>query len=335
MSTDRWRHRCNGTHRPRVLRSILNSLVVWVNEIGAVRDLIVKRKRYRWALDVGIVSCIVLVAASYGGSFAAPLDSLAVVRVYVCAIGLMLTILNACVLTCVAGVIFFIVAIFESVIPYYRGAGAIALTPLQRESVSIYQKNVGLHRSDQRALAEDIRRVNADFVTLQELPAGKQTPVIGWLKNDYPVQLVCKGSTGRSLAILSQHRYISKTAVCATALAKARFKVGDQVIDIVSVHLTKPWPFPQKKQLEYLGPILGSLANPSIIGGDFNATPMMSVLDEVATLTGTTKARPSYVTLKAFGFPLAVDHIFSTNPAFLWRRPRFGSDHYGIVAQTF
>ena len=72
----------------------------------------------------------------------------------------------------------------------------------------------------------------------------------------------------------------------------------------------------------------------TVIGGDFNMVASGQAISWVEDATLTQRVGPLVRTFDLYGYPLGIDHILATGGGDnLTVRPRFGSDHYGIVAR--
>ena len=202
---------------------------------------------------------------------------------------------------------------------------------------SLYQKNLWMGNADITDVAHDILRSNADFVTLQEV-SDRNEAIFPILSADYPYQHFCDFSERSGVAVLSKHPFVDGTQSCSRGhgLASVRVQRAGGQIWLHSVHLSWPWPYGQHRQLERLLPTLSEMEGDHILGGDFNIVPWSHTMRAIARVTGTDPLGPTQPTLWLRGWiPLSIDHVLVPNggSGLLKSRPRFGSDHQGVLAR--
>ncbi|MEE8445317.1 MAG: endonuclease/exonuclease/phosphatase family protein [Alphaproteobacteria bacterium] len=224
--------------------------------------------------------------------------------------------------------------------PAWGGAGADDGAPV----ITIVQLNLSFRNAMPEAVADFIRREQADIVTLQEV-SGKSGRVIDILADDYPFRVLCPAGRVGGLAVLSRLPMApDQSAGCAErgGLAWMRVMAGGQPVTVASLHLHWPYPFGQERHIDRLEDNLRELPRPVLLGGDFNAAPWSYAVDRVARATGATVAgglRFSFdIRLRNWtpAISLPIDHILLPDGlALLDVRlgPGPGSDHRSIVAR--
>ncbi|MBB1498865.1 endonuclease/exonuclease/phosphatase family protein [Paracoccus sp. MC1862] len=279
------------------------------------------RRLGRAALAAGLV----LLAASYAGRLHPAGDSLAVGRPFLAAV----LVLGGLVLRGGAGWL-------------AAALGALALAPILWAmrplaplvpQIIVYQKNLLHSVDDPSGIAADILQARADVALLQEVSRTNAGVTIA-LAGEMPYQVVCPAPTPGTVAILSRWPFAAKPN-CATGVGMASVRVlaPEGAVTVVSLHLGWPWPYGQAAQVERVLPQLARLAEPVVLGGDFNAVPWSYIVSRVATATGTEGAGPVRPTFLLGGLPIAIDHVLAPAnwSAAAIMRPWFGSDHRGQV----
>lgn len=206
-------------------------------------------------------------------------------------------------------------------------------------SYSVYQKNMLYRNAELPALADDIRAADAMVVTLQEVSLANQALLDG-LKDAYPYQTLCPGSSVGGTAILTKLTPVEGTAFCGPGMAAMQVVAGgsekQERFWIVSVHLHWPWPYQQADQVDLLLPILDKLQGPAILAGDFNMVRWGNSLTRLSEILEVRPAGPTegtFLGLSSF-FALPIDHVFATHGGRVSLRPAAGSDHLGLLAQV-
>lgn len=291
----------------------------------------------RRTAQIVVAGALVLLAAGYGGALHPAGDSLAVFAGLFAVAGLMAIPFAglsraASVLACLAMVVAAVPRIADRVAP------ASAAAPETGPFLTLYQKNLHHPRRDRAPLIADIRAEKADIVTLQEVTR-VNLPVLDALLHDYPTQVACPFESYGAIAVLSRWPAVpgSETCLPYRGLAAVRLDTPAGQVWAAAVHLHWPWPFQQAGDVAGLLPDLAALGEPLVIGGDFNMVMHSALLRRVMAATGTERARPVRPT---FNLPLirlgiAIDHVLVPRGASadVKRRPKFSSDHRGLVAR--
>jgi len=198
--------------------------------------------------------------------------------------------------------------------------------------IRVYAKNVLFGRGDNDRLVADILESGADIVLLQELNATRGVLQTA-LNDSHPYRHICQFSASSGIAIFS--RWPLETPHCSVhrTLAAARVATPDGPVWAISTHLQWPYPFGQRHALDHEMAFLRGLDGPVIIGGDFNMAPWGQSVRDMSEATGTRLLGPMHVTIEPRGVPLSIDHVLTTGEGRTERRPRLGSDHFGIFAE--
>ena len=205
-------------------------------------------------------------------------------------------------------------------------------------SMALYQKNLLVTGSSPEAIAEDIRTIAPDFVTLQEI-SDHNLPQVQSLTSSYPAHVICHTSKVRAVALFSVHPLITGSARCYADLhlALAQADIGEERIWVASVHLRWPFPYGQADQARRVANVLSALEGKVIVAGDFNMVPWGGSVARITRAIRGQIARPAVNSFPAFQplVPLAIDHVLlpSGTGAFVEARPLLGSDHYGLLTR--
>lgn len=226
-------------------------------------------------------------------------------------------------------------------------ARPVASVPQGRTALAIYQKNLFFRVPDVAPIAEDVRASQADFVTLQELHQ-RNRGILSDLAGSHPTQLFCPFAGVGGTAVLSRWPAIPGQTLCAEGAGLAGLQVDtpDGPIWVLSLHLHWPYPHRQAEQLRGLLPRLQALDGPVVLGGDFNMVAWSWAAQTVERATRTTNAGPLSGTFRLTHYRegknliwwlprLPIDHVLVPEEGAilgLTERPRFGSDHHGVLA---
>lgn len=200
----------------------------------------------------------------------------------------------------------------------------------------LYQKNLLYSNRQQAEVVADIRAVDPDFVTLQEMTA-PNTQIAEALLSDLPHQAICPFEAVGALAILS--RWPIEEVRCDPeayrGLAAARIATPDGPIWVASVHLHWPWPSRQPAQVDRIVPQLAMLDGPVVMAGDFNMVSWSSVVGRMSGAVDGAVLGPSMVTRVGRFLRLRIDHVVAPlgTSGSIERRGLIGSDHHGLVAR--
>lgn len=219
---------------------------------------------------------------------------------------------------------------------------AVALAPIfsalstataapEASSLTIYTKNVLGGWGDNDAIIADILASEADIVMLQEMST-RRGDFVGALRETHPHRHLCRFSDWSGMAVLS--RWPLEEGYCSPyrSFAAARVAHPDGPIWAVSTHLVWPYPHEQAVALDYALPFLNTIEGRAVVAGDFNMAPWGHSVGQIASATGTRRIGQVFTTIEVRNLPMTIDHVLTDGLGTTERRPRFGSDHYGIVA---
>jgi endonuclease/exonuclease/phosphatase (EEP) superfamily protein YafD len=213
--------------------------------------------------------------------------------------------------------------------------------------VRIYSGNLFYLNNDTARIRQSIEAADADIVILIEL-AGDPVLKIDQLLAGYPHRVASMRldqTRGPSRSLIASRWPLTAAADPPGGLhavaATVRTPLGP--IDVVAVHLTRPWPFQhswgQISQTMALDAMVESLDGPVVVAGDFNSVSSARIGRQVQQDIGLRPA-PGFPGTWPADLPSAlgitIDHVYaSPDLAFVSRRlgrPN-GSDHHPIVTE--
>lgn len=217
-------------------------------------------------------------------------------------------------------------------------SGPWTLNPGER-AVRVAHFNLYFPNRDLDAIEAEVRRLDADVVSLVEFTADKQ-PLLGRLQSLYPYQAECSQEPACHLALLSKlpmKRLEADGIWDGPPFISARMEGPLDGLTVYSVHTTRfPHSRAQLRQVDSLIRHLESASGKMIVMGDFNATPFSRVTATLAQGLGVNRLThlptwPSTVELPQ----LAIDHIFASQGIRVLAPQQIGkssgSDHYPVV----
>ncbi len=220
-------------------------------------------------------------------------------------------------------------------------------TPASRApTISIYSANLYVDNRDVDAIAASIREADADVVMLIEL-GDATAPRLDELIAGYPHRMASprrdRPDGGVRSVIASRYPLsrLPRAPEVEAVAARAATPLGD--MNLVSVHLTRPWPFEESwgqiSQTMALTQLVRGLRGPVVVAGDFNSVASGRIgrqvrqemrLDPAPGFPGTW---PSFV---PSAMAITIDQIYvSRDLAVTERRlgrPN-GSDHRPVVVR--
>lgn len=213
-------------------------------------------------------------------------------------------------------------------------------------TLTVYSANLFVRNGDVEAIAASIRQADADVVMLIEL-GDRTAPYLDRLIPDYPYRLASgrfdRPNSGVRSVIASRYPLtpLPRADEVEAVAALARTPLGP--VNLVNVHLTRPWPFEESwgqiSQTHALSLLVGRLQGPVIVAGDFNSVSSARIGRQVQTSMGLRPA-PGFPGTwpSALPSPLAItiDQVYaSPDLAFADRRlgRRNGSDHRPVITE--
>lgn len=205
--------------------------------------------------------------------------------------------------------------------------------------ITLYQKNMLFVNRDWREIAADIRALEPDVVTLQEVSA-RNRPILDDLADLYPHQQFCSFSGVGGTAVLSRlpPHIDGGTCPAVRGLAVLRAQGPKGPVWLMSLHLHWPWPYGQAAQARAVETFLDGTDGPRVLGGDFNMIPWSHRLRRLEGTAHGQRAGPAQITFSVnldglSLYPMPIDHVIGPRGGDLTRRPRLGSDHFGLLAR--
>jgi endonuclease/exonuclease/phosphatase (EEP) superfamily protein YafD len=211
-------------------------------------------------------------------------------------------------------------------------------TKTQETPLVLYQKNLGAQRINLDSLFQDIDSVQPDFLTFQELSL-QDTEISERVQEAFPYVLSCFSRPKGALLIASKYPIVQSTRRCSGVwgLAKMQVETPNGPLWVVGMHSYRPlpWPYVQNKQALKLQKYMPDPVDDFIIAGDFNAVPWgRPMLKTQSYLNAKYLDKPRTTFTRLGLIRLSIDHILMSQDmisAGTQTRPRFGSDHYGLV----
>lgn len=213
-------------------------------------------------------------------------------------------------------------------------------------SVTIYFGNLFIGNNDIGAIGRSIREADPDIIVLAEMSDTVAAAMDGLLV-DYPHRAIQPRPIGRlgdriviaSRLPLAQHA--SRPSEAHHVVATVQTGIGP--VDVMGLHLTRPWPFQyqwaQIRQVQSLTAIASESRNPLVLAGDFNSVSSARIGRQIRSEMGLTPAPgwPGTWPARApSAFNLTIDHIYySQELALLDRRLGLAtqSDHRPVVVR--
>lgn len=212
-------------------------------------------------------------------------------------------------------------------------AGVAHAPPLRTPpDLTVYSKNLWAGLEDTGPILADIRAADPDLVLLQEISATNRG-LLRDLSGAYPHQHLCRFSVWSSIAILSRWPLDEPACSRRRTLALARTQTPWGPVWAGSVHQVWPWPRAQVAFLDRAMPVLARVEGAAVLAGDFNMVPWGASVARIAAATGTRRIGRIFGTYELHGLPLPIDHVLTSGRGETERRPRLGSDHFGLVAR--
>lgn len=211
--------------------------------------------------------------------------------------------------------------------------------PADEGEVVLYQKNLLWLGRDPEAVLADILGVAPDFIAFQET-SDQNAAVVAGLEQAYPHRMICRGRPIGGLSLFSRHPLETPVDGCslASGFALSRAVLPDgRKLWIGVTHLSWPWPYGQTRQVGPIAEVLAGLDGPVVVAGDFNMVPWASTVRRIEVAGRMRRLGGYLTTFPQFGWavPLPIDNVMIPDggQGTVEVRPRFGSDHRGLVAR--
>lgn len=214
-------------------------------------------------------------------------------------------------------------------------------------SVRLYSANVWIHNQDVDAIRRSIVAADADVVILIELGRGPAAQIDTVLAG-YPHRVVSpreNRSGGPARTVIASRYPLRQVGVAQPDLnaigAEVRTPWGP--LNVVGVHLTRPWPYEfqwgQILQVRRLKTLVSPLQGPVLVAGDFNSVSSSRIGRQVQADLGLVPA-PGWPGTWPSAAPSAaaitIDQVYRTpDLAILDRRLGLptGSDHRPVITE--
>lgn len=281
---------------------------------------------------VGICTGLVLLLllASYLGALHPAGDSLAVFRLFIAAglglLGAVLVLLRDRRI----GFAAILAAAAASIQLAALGPGAAVPVPAETDLV-VYSKNLWSGRTDWDGLSGDIAAAGADVVLLQEVTA-REVGDLPALLPDHPYRHVCNFSGWSAMVVASRYPLSEPGCTDHRSLAHAVVAAPGGPVWVASIHQVWPYPHGQAALLPDILAAIEAAPTRRVIAGDFNMVPWGHSVRRIMGAAGARRISPVQATIEVRGIGLPIDHVLTDGSGAARLRPRFGSDHHGMVA---
>lgn len=206
--------------------------------------------------------------------------------------------------------------------------------PVAGDHLRVYSKNLWAQNDHTASVAADILESNADVVALQELTT-RNAAILETLRQTYPHQHRCIQHRGH-VALLSRHPFVAQQPCDTHVMVAGQINIAGNNLWVASVHITWHWPINSRNSEKTLATKLAALPGPVVVAGDFNSFPWTHRMRQMRKASRTRHVGPLLATFSQnrVALPLPIDHVLAPVGGTLQKRPLFGSDHHGIVADV-
>ena len=216
-----------------------------------------------------------------------------------------------------------------------------ALAPLKEgeTALKVASFNLWYANPDVAGIAAEVRRLDADIISLIEIGPDKRAMIEG-LRDLYPYRAECFADAYCHLAVLSKlpiAENLSRSSWEGPPMMVVRLGGRARDLVVIGAHTIRfPHTRAQFRQVRALARFIETMPGAKIVMGDFNATPFSRVTRAVEEETGLVRLTalptwPAWVDLPQ----MAIDHIFASPELRVIGDERvgrpMGSDHYPIV----
>jgi endonuclease/exonuclease/phosphatase (EEP) superfamily protein YafD len=231
-------------------------------------------------------------------------------------------------------------------VPFGPGAAAATGPAALSATIELMAANLLYLRAPRRELLELVLEESPDVLVLVEYTP-EWSAITEELRGAYPHRIEAPADDAYGIALFSRFPLESGEPIAngGTTAIEARVRTPAGPLTLLGVHLRSPHT-PAKgaernRQLELLAERLAAAKRPVAVIGDFNVTPYSPFYVELLERSGLTDTRrgrtsssswPAYLPL--LGIP--IDHCLVSRDVTIVahrRLPRFGSDHYPILAE--
>lgn len=213
-------------------------------------------------------------------------------------------------------------------------------------TIRIYSANLWIRNRDLAAIAASIRQADADVVMLIEL-GDATAPHLDALVGAYPHRIasprIDRPNGGVRSVIASRYPLTALPRPDGVEAVGGRASTPIGPVNLVSLHLTRPWPFEESwgqiSQTMALDEMVEGLSGPVVVAGDFNSVSTARIGKQVQRDIGLRPA-PGFPGTWPGGLPavlgITIDQVYaSPDLAFVnrWLGRPTGSDHRPVVVE--
>lgn len=291
-------------------------------------------------------------AAGFAGALHPAFDSFAHLRLHVAGLlvvaGLVMAWLGARRTGAGAATVAVLAAVATLAGPFWHSPAAAGAGTLQQDVARyrLLQLNLRFDHPDPKRVLSLIAREHPDIVTLNEV-SPRWRAALEPIAAAYPYRLVCAASAGvGGVAILSRRPFAADARRACTLsgrFAHAGIDLGGTTVRVAAVHFGWPWPSRQAAEAARLAPVIAALDGPTILAGDFNATPWSAFFSRFVADGGFEPPPRLGATWLYHALPqalrpalgLPIDHVMTRQGVRLVQTRRgadAGSDHVPVVA---
>ncbi|MEN0088266.1 MAG: endonuclease/exonuclease/phosphatase family protein [Pseudomonadota bacterium] len=228
-----------------------------------------------------------------------------------------------------------------------RGWAVAGAPPLEgKPTLRVAQANILWMVQDHSETAQVLLNSAPDVIVLQEV-AQANRQILDLLTPTHPHILDCTPDRWHSVAIASRFPFDAEFEPSCPppgGLGLVHIEMGEKTINIGSFHAWWPWPRSQNYQLDIYTEVLSQLRGPSLVGGDFNASPWSNAVARMAASFGGQVPSGLAMTWQPGGLVswlpkwplLSLDHMLHTADFGLVSRevlPSGRSDHHPVVSE--
>lgn len=213
----------------------------------------------------------------------------------------------------------------------------------------IVSANLWSENRDPAAALAWVRAQQPDVAVLVEARDNAST-IVDALADELPYRVSCHRHVRCSTLILSRIKPVTVMPLAAgdaenrraVSAAVMTLPLGSSLIDVVAVHLSRPWPSgQQRRELDRITQYVATHPDRRlVVAGDFNSTPSTLLLQNFALENGLNRiaiAAGTWPVWRSSTAPalLAIDHIFAGNTIGAQDTTAsgaIGSDHRGLAA---
>ncbi len=306
--------------------------------VGGVREpSMISTTTIRWLVSGSALLLVLLLALGFAGQSLAIGNALALLRPQ---LGVLLLVLSPVLFALNARMIGAISLVLALVASATTWPGFLTSpAACQHDCLTLYQKNLLSNGTARVELVRDILASGAQIVTLQEASDHNRREMPA-LFSHFPDGVICNIRPRQDVGVLTSLPVVEGSGFCQqdAALAGIRVILPDgRTVWILSFHLEWPYPRDQLGQSRRAAALIGRLDGPKLIAGDFNMVPWGGSVARVAAAAQLQVLRPFMNTHQVGNWllPLPIDLVLVPpgTAGTLERRPRLGSDHFGLLAR--